>query len=238
MLALLLVMAASSPKLSESVVMGVPVRSIAVDLLDPTLRLDVAVPAGFPGTDAPFAELAKGPDVLVAVNGAYFDKGTKLPIGDIVSEGRLLHSGRMGTAFTVSESGDLDIERVVRHRTMRWEGKRTVFACGPALVLDGEIDVQFASEGFRDPHVTGSAQRMAVGYKQDKTVLFVHIMKPVTFDQEAAVMKALGCYEAMNLDAGASLAMKFNGKLVTPEPRRLASVIVVRRVQMSRIPNL
>ena len=215
--------------MSSQTIAGTPVQVISVDMSDPNIELGVVVPSGFPGSDESFSKLVSGGDILAGVNGAYFDKGTKRPIGDIVIEGNLVHSGRMGTAISISDEGKIDIERVTRHKTMRWPGKKIVVACGPALVLDGEVDVEYQQEGFRDPHVTGSTQRMAIGYNKDRRVLLVHLKKAVTFAQEANVMKVLGCFEAMNLDAGASLGMAFQGKVVLTPSRRLASAIVVRR---------
>jgi len=226
-LAAISVASPSAPVLESRSVGGVPVTVITVPLDAPGTRVGVIVADGFPGKDQEFSSLVRKHKPHVAINGAYFSKDSKLPIGDLVNEGRLLHSGRMGTALTFDAMGKPDILRVVRHRTMRWEGFRTVIACGPALVLDGEVDVDHAAEGFRDPHVTGSAQRMAIGYTETGKLIIAHIRKAVTFEQEADVMRNLGCFEAMNLDAGASLAMHFAGKTVRAPGRRLTNLFAV-----------
>jgi exopolysaccharide biosynthesis protein len=49
----------------------------------------------------------------------------------------------------------------------------------------------------------------------------------LTLQQEAQVMKAIGCDEAMNLDGGASKALAANGKILVPAGRPLTNVIVV-----------
>jgi exopolysaccharide biosynthesis protein len=169
--------------------------------------------------------MIKRSGVKAAVNGAYFDKGTKKPIGDIVVDGKLLHSGRMGTALTFDPSGKPDIVRVIRHKTYRWDGFQHVLACGPALVLDGQVDVDFEEEGFRDPHVTGRTQRMAIGYTSDRQLIIAQIRKSVTFEEAAKVMRQMGCFEAMNLDAGASLAMYHNGKSLHSPGRKLTNIL-------------
>lgn len=206
---------------------GVPVRIIETNLNDPRIRVGVVVAQAFPGGDEPFASMVKRTAPAAAVNGAYFAKDTLKPIGDIVIDGELVSSGRMGTALTFDAEGKPDIQRVVRHKTMRWEGFPTVLACGPALVLDGEVDVQFELEGFRDPHVTGRTQRMGVGYTAAGKLLFVHIRKAVSFREQATVMKSLGCLEAMNLDAGASLAMFHRGKTLASPGRKLTNILAV-----------
>lgn len=208
-------------------VLGTPVRCITVNLNEPSVRLGIVLANGFPGSDEPFESIVARANPAAAVNGAYFSKDTLLPIGDIVVNGKLEHSGRMGTALTISDSGAIDIERVQRHKTYLWKGYKTVLACGPALMLDGNIDVQFELEGFRDPHVTGTAARMAVGYTPKRKLIMALIERAVSFQEEAKIMQALGCIEAMNLDAGASLAMAYGGKIIKPAGRRLTNVLAV-----------
>ena len=95
------------------------------------------------------------------------------------------------------------------------------------MLLDGEKDVQVETEGFRDPHVIGRTQRMGIGYTKGGKILLVHVRKAVTFDEMATVFEKLGCFEAMNLDAGASLAMYCDGKTLQPAGRQLTNLIGV-----------
>ncbi|MBS1706968.1 MAG: phosphodiester glycosidase family protein [Armatimonadetes bacterium] len=213
--------------MSEPKVEGAPCRVIEVNLDSSEVRVGVVVSYGFPDADQSFGEMVKISGATYAIDGAYFDKTTKHPIGDIVVDGKLLHKGLMGTALMIDPHNNVDIRRVERHRTQDWSDYETVLACGPALVLDGKIDVNFKEEGFRDPHVTGATQRMAVGYTQDKRLLMVHIRKAVTFAQEASIMNNLGCYEAMNLDGGASLAMFGKGKTHQEPGRKLTNLLAV-----------
>lgn len=206
---------------------GATCRVITIDLTDQRVRVGVVLAEGFPGTDEPFASMIKRTTPVAAINGAYFSKETLKPIGDIVSGGALVNKGLMGTAFTLTPERNPDIMRVIRHKTTAWGLYDTVLACGPALILDGKKDVNWEGEGFRDPHVTGSTKRMAVGYTADKKLLFVYVDKGVTFDKEAEVMAALGCQEAMNLDGGASLAMSYNGKTFLSPGRRLTNLLAV-----------
>ncbi len=200
---------------------------IEVRLDDPKVRIGVATASGFPGKDEKFSSIIARSKPYAAITGAYFHKNNLLPIGDIVQNGVLTHSGRMGTAFKLTKDRQVDIERVRRHKTYRWEGFETVLACGPALVLDGNIDVKWQEEGFKDPHVTGKAARMGLGYTVDKRLLLVNVRKAVTFAEFAGVMKKLGCVEAMNLDAGASLAMYCDGKYYAKPSRNLTNVLCV-----------
>ncbi|MDQ2688278.1 MAG: phosphodiester glycosidase family protein [Armatimonadota bacterium] len=199
---------------------------IALRLPDPRVSIRVEVCQGFPGSDEPFPALIQRLHPVAAINGAYFSKSTKLPIGDIVQDGRMLYSGRMGTALAVSPDGIPTIRRVVWGHAADWGGAKTVLACGPALVLNSRIDVQPELEGFHDPHVMGTTPRMALGYTADNHLLLVK-MGSVTFAREALVMKTLGCVGALNLDAGASLSMFYRGKYLETPGRRLTNILCV-----------
>lgn len=206
---------------------GVECRVISVDLKAPTVRVTVLTPKGFPGTAEPFGTLLARHKPTIAVNGAYFSKATLRPIGDIVVNGELLHKGLKGTALAITRDNEAVIRRVQPHRTQDWSAYTTVLACGPALVLNNEIDVLVADEGFSDPHILGAQTRMGVGLTADGRLLIVNTLQPVTFPHWARVMKALGCRDAMNLDAGASLAMSYRGRTLVRPGRNLTNLLAV-----------
>jgi exopolysaccharide biosynthesis protein len=206
---------------------GTPVRVIRVNLSDPRVRVATEVARNFPGGDESFASMIARARPTIAINGAYFSKETKKPIGDIVMEGKKINEGLMGTAFAVNEANDAVIRRVTRGHSTDWSGYSTVLACGPALVLKGEIDVKPAEEGFHDPHVMGSTRRMGIGLTRDRRLLIVTTLAPVTFERWAQVMKGLGCESAMNLDAGASLAMYYRGETILRPGRHLTNLLLI-----------
>lgn len=206
---------------------GVAVQVIRVNLADPRVHVRAQVAAGFPGTDEAFSAMIARSRPTIAVNGAYFSSTTLKPIGDIVIEGQLVSKGLMGTALAITPANEAVIRRVERHRSQDWSAYQMVLACGPALVLNGQPDVRPEEEGFRDPAVMGSTERMGVGLTPDRHLLIVHTLAPVTFVKWAAVMRALGCSEAMNLDAGASLALYYRGRTVVPAGRRLTNLLTI-----------
>src|SRR5207249_1284565 len=150
--------------------------------------------------DEPFADLVRKSRPVAAINGACFDKQTLHPIGDLVQDGRVRHSGRMGTVLAIDARGRGEIRRVPWGRTLAWAGYRTVLGCGPMLVRDGRIDVQPAEERFRDPHVLGRSNRSAAGLTRDNKLLLVSVPQAVTLEELAVTMLGLGCAQAMNLD--------------------------------------
>ncbi|MEO7720080.1 MAG: phosphodiester glycosidase family protein [Capsulimonas sp.] len=206
---------------------GASVTYIAVNLTSPGVSMRPEVCTGFHGGDELFSSMVKRNRPIAAINGAYFDKITKYPIGDLVAEGKLIHSGRMGTALAIKTDGAPEMRRVDWGHAADWTGYRTVIACGPALVLDGKIDVNPELERFSDPHVMGSTSRMAIGYTSDMHLILAHIQTPVTFRREAQIMLSLGCVGAMNLDAGASLGMYYKGQFLATPSRRLTNIICI-----------
>lgn len=206
---------------------GVECRVISVDLKSPSVRVTVLTARGFPGTAEPFGTLLARHKPTIAVNGAYFSKATLRPIGDIVANGELLHKGLKGTALAITRENEAVIRRVQPNKTQDWSAYTTVLACGPALVLNNELDVLVTDEGFSDPHILGAQTRMGVGLTADGRLLIVNTMRPVTFPQWARVMKSLGCRDAMNLDAGASLAMSYRGRTLVRPGRNLTNLLAV-----------
>lgn len=110
----------------------------------------------------------------------------------------------------------------------QWHQHWFSMTCGPRLLRQGEIWLKPEIEGFKDPAVLGTSARTAIGFSADKKRLFlVNFDVALNLQQEAQVMKAIGCYEAMNLDGGASKALAANGKILVPAGRSLTNVIVV-----------
>lgn len=206
---------------------GVPLQVIRVNLADPRVYVTPQVAAGFPGTDEAFEAMVRRLHPTIAVDGAYFSRSSLAPIGDIVIHGRVVHEGMMGTALALTADNRAEIRRVRRGHAEDWSGYESVLACGPALVLDGSVDVRATEEGFHDPHVMGSCARVGVGITEDRKLLIVRTLSPVSFQRWGQAMEALGCSDAMNLDAGASTAMYYRGKTLVSASRRLTNVLAV-----------
>ena len=102
------------------------------------------------------------------------------------------------------------------------------FSNGPTVVKDGKVygsKDTYAAEGYTEGQiVNGSSQRMAIGVKQDGTV----VMASATCDLQGLgkVMQGLGCVTAMNLDGGASRALYVNGEARVAPGRALTHLII------------
>jgi hypothetical protein len=211
----------------ETVIDSMPVRVVEANIRDPRVDVGIITADGFPGRDESFESMIQRGAPTVAVDGAYFDGFTKYPISDIRIRGRNLFTGMMGTCLAIDGTNQCRIGRVKLGHATNWAGYQTVLGCGPALILDGKIDVKSAKEGFQDPSIMGATSRMGVGYTKVGNLIIANVRAAVTFQQEAEVFSKLGCYEAMNLDAGASQAMYVNGHYVQTPGRRLTNLLAV-----------
>lgn len=208
-------------------VAGVNCRIVRVQLADPRVRLAVQVSTGFPRQAESFASMVARSRPTVAVNGAYFSKADLKPIGDIVVDGVQVHKGMMGTALAVRHGNDVEIRRVRWGHAEDWSAYETVLACGPMLVSTGQPDVLPEAEGFRDPRIMAPTPRMGVGLTASRELLIVNALAPIGFGKWADIMAALGCTDALNLDAGASLAMYYRGKTLATPGRKLTNLLLV-----------
>jgi hypothetical protein len=206
---------------------GISARVISVRLTDPRVKVTVDVASGFPTGDEPFDRIIKRSSADIAITGTFFDTRSLRPIGDIVVDGNKLYSGMMGTALAFSSDRAPTMKRVPYGRTQNWDGYDTVIACGPALVLGGDVDVDPRSEGFGDPRIFGTIPRIGVGVTRDHKLLLV-ATGPASFHGFARAMKALGCVNAMNLDAGSSRAMFYRGRTLIRPGRQLTNLLTVK----------
>ncbi len=110
-----------------------------------------------------------------------------------------------------------------------WSNAQEALGCGPQLVADGQIAYDPLTEGFKSAKILSArGQRSAVGVTRDKQLLLV-TCSGATVKQLASVMKALGAYDAMNLDGGASSCLWANGKYLTSPGRNIGNALMVIR---------
>jgi Phosphodiester glycosidase len=100
-----------------------------------------------------------------------------------------------------------------------WWEMRTAIGGGPTLVHDGKIWITNKEEQMFPDAELEKTPRTAMGYTQDNRLIILVIQgrSPGISDgaslvQEARIMKALACYEALNLDGGGSSCMLINGR--------------------------
>ena len=106
----------------------------------------------------------------------------------------------------------------------------TAVGGGPVLVQNGGVKItneeekMFTGKAINDKH-----PRTAMGYTKDgKLIILViqgrysGIAEGATLNDEAQILKDLGCREALNLDGGGSSCMLINGKnTITPSEKEI-----------------
>jgi len=107
-----------------------------------------------------------------------------------------------------------------------WEGVQEGLGCGPRLVTDGRATVNPSAEGFSSAKVlSDSSSRSMVGVTKDGWLILA--TSSGTTRQMADVMRALGAYQAMSLDGGASSGLWAGGKCLTTPGRKISNALVV-----------
>lgn len=225
----------------KKVLEGTPLYETVVDLNDPESFLMIGLANGalyansttiFHG-DQNFQAMVKKNPGAVVVNGTFFSKDDqKRVMGNMVSGGRTLKNSEFETYGTTLGIGTGNRLEMI---TARLEHKPDMsdywfsITCGPRLLKAGAVNLDPEAEGFRDPHVlVGAGPRSAIGYQsRTKKLIVVTFINGVTLAQEAKLMLALGCDEAMNLDGGASRALAHQGEILVTPGRPLTNVIVV-----------
>jgi exopolysaccharide biosynthesis protein len=122
----------------------------------------------------------------------------------------------------------------------KWKMK-TAVGGGPVLLQNGVIkitnneELKFAGKAINDKH-----PRTCMGYTKDNKLIVLVIegrfpgkAEGATLEQEAKMLKDIGCVEAINLDGGGSSCMLINGKqTITPSDkegqRPLPAVFIIQ----------
>lgn len=219
-------------------VAGVPLHVVTVDLRDPTVvgTLVFAKNAPQPNTAAStvgseeFTAMAARTRAAVTINGTFFSKDAqKRVMGNMVRNGALVKFSRWdhdGTTFWLGAGNQPGMKTPSAEGPPPWDNAWLALSCGPRLVRDGEPWLQPAAEGFHDSHVLGVAGRTALGFdRAGHHLMLVSFDAGVSLPQEAQVMQALGCWQAMNLDGGASRSLALGSHVVVPAGRPLTNVL-------------
>ena len=227
-------------KFEKRVLKGVPFYLATLSLRDPETFVTLSLPhnaieansAQSSHGDESFKSFVKRLNAAVVQNGTFFSKDKeKRVMGNMVANGSWLKYSRWenyGTTFGLLKGNRPEMITARLEGKPDWSKHWLSITCGPRLVKNGNIEINAKAEGFSDPHVLGAGSRCALGYPESKDrVYLVTFLRGLTLKKEAQVMKELGCYEAMNLDGGASRSLAHGGKVIVPAGRALTNVIVV-----------
>jgi hypothetical protein len=183
-----------------------------------------------------FKPLMRRQKAAVVASGTFFSMDwQKRIMGNVVAGGKVLKYSpweNYGTTLGIRAGNQAEMVTARVDGKPKWNEHWFSLTAGPRLLNNGKVWIAPKSEGFRDPRVLGVAQRSAIGFpKGGKKLILVTFLSNLSLEQEAKVMKQIGCSEAMNLDGGSSLGLAKSGKVLLHPNRELTNVIVVYDVK-------
>lgn len=227
-------------QVSQKTVAGVAFYQTTIDFTDPSTFITIGLAnnaaqansATVSNGDEPFEKIVARHQAAVVANGTFFSKDAQKRImGNMVAAGQFLNYSRWenyGTTLGIRADNQLEMITARVEGKPEWNQHWFSLTCGPRLVKQGKIWLSPKSEGFADPHVLNVGGRTAIGFPANRQQLFlVTFLASLSLQQEAEIMKTIGCVEAMNLDGGASEALAHKGEILVPPGRNLTNVIVV-----------
>jgi exopolysaccharide biosynthesis protein len=227
-------------QVSQKTVAGVSFYQTTIDFTDPETFITIGLAnnatqansATLSNGDEPFEKLVARHRAAVVANGTFFSKDAqKRVMGNMVAAGQFLNYSRWenyGTTLGIRAGNQLEMITARAEGKPEWNQHWFSLTCGPRLLKQGKIWLAPKAEGFADPHVLNVGGRTAIGFPANRQQLFlVTFLASLSLQQEAEIMKAIGCVEAMNLDGGASEALAHKGEILVPAGRNLTNVIVV-----------
>lgn len=223
---------------------GIPIYLAAIDLSDPETFISVGLAnrasqansARSTRGDEAFVNFVRRHQAAVTMSGTFFSMDAqKRVMGNLVSGGEFLKYSpweNYGTTLGVKSGNQLEMITARTDGKPKWQKHWFSLTAGPRLLRQGKISIQPKREGFADPAVMGSAVRSAIGFLPNrKKLLHVTFTRPVSLKKEAEIMQALGCWEAMNLDGGTSLALAKGNRILRGARRNLTNVITIYDVK-------
>ena len=234
-------------QLGSKNVAGASFYLTTIDLADPEIYITIGLAnnAAFANTsqvtrgDEPFENMVARYRAAVVANGTFFGKDEqKSVLGNMVAAGKFLKYSRWenyGTTLGIKAGNQLEMVTARIEGKPDWSQHWFSLTCGPRLVKGGKVWLSPLSEGFKDSHVLGVGSRTAIGFPASRDKLFlVTFLDSLSLEAEAKVMQAMasrpasyGCFEAMNLDGGASVGLAHQGQILFPPGRNLTNVLVV-----------
>jgi exopolysaccharide biosynthesis protein len=231
-------------KFEQKTLFGVSFYQTTLDLNDPETLITIGLANNAPQAntngassgDETFEAMVKRAQAAVVVNGTFFSiDQEKRVMGNMVAGGKFLKYSQWenyGTTFGIKARNELEMVTARAEGQPDWSKHWFSLTCGPRLLKDGQVWLEPELEGFRDPHVFDTGGRTAIGYplSGDKIYL-VTFLSILSLADEAKLMQGIGCYQAMNLDGGASRSLAHRQQIIVTAGRSLTNVLLVYDTQ-------
>lgn len=194
-------------------------------------RVIPIVASGGIGSDEPFSAMARRTAATAAINGCYFDKHTRKPIGDIAWNGRLITWGGFGATWGIRDDGTMEFGYLPKWTRKDYSDYEVGISCIPYLVRDGDVQIRnqvdLVRQGFRDRDVFMRMPRAALGFTANGEILLVTSGSSLYMNEFAQAVRNLGATNAIGLDGGASVGLYYGGRVVASPSRRLATILAL-----------
>ncbi len=205
---------------------GISAHVISINLNSPDTKVSVLLAKNGRGSSESFSSMTNRVKPAAAITGTFFCLQSLMPTGDIVIDGKSIHTGSVGAGVCVTPDNKVKfIPYSIGHKT-KWQGFEAVLCAGPTLLRGGQRYLMPRDEGFHDPALFGFKRRTAVGLTASNKLLMVTVEKPIQLRTLANVMMHLGAVDAVSLDGGTSTALQINGKTVSRPGRRLTNLLI------------
>ncbi len=226
-------------KFEKKTLFGVSFYQTTIDLKDPETFITIGLANDAPQAnsnkvsygDEPFVDMVSRYKPAAAINGTFFSiDEEKRVLGNMVAGGKFLKYSQWenyGTTLGIKAGNQLEMVTARESSQPDWSQHWFSISCGPRLLKDGKVWLEPKLEGFKDPHIFDIGGRTAIGYNQagDKIYL-VTFLSILSLEDEAKLMQGIGCYQAMNLDGGASRSLAYRAKIIVEEGRSLTDIIM------------
>ncbi|MEI6518744.1 MAG: phosphodiester glycosidase family protein [bacterium] len=213
---------------------GVNAHTVNISMNDTTIQVRPAFAWGIPGKRQLFKDFIHDYNPIAQITGPYFGMLNGLPVGDIVIDGKGLFKGFIGSALVIDKNGKAKIIDIPFKWEYSWPGYQMVMQGGVRLVENGKSTVYPRSQGFTHLDLFKPAARTAIGIHGD-TLVMLAVTKPIYLSKLAAVMKGIGCTEAMTLDGGSSTGLAIGKSIIVNPGRELPTVLMVVKKKINMV---
>jgi exopolysaccharide biosynthesis protein len=176
------------------------------------------------------SEIAKRHNAVAAINGGGFQDISPngkmfsgigaVPVGIVMSEGKILYpkeeikdSTSFGSMMALTKDGKLIVGGNYNYGQLKSLGVQEALSFIPTLIVNGKRNIS-------DYSLQGANPRTAIGQREDGSIIFLTIdgrqglQLGATLKDLQDVFLELNAYNAMCLDGGSSTTMYFNGEII------------------------
>jgi exopolysaccharide biosynthesis protein len=192
-------------------------------------NLTVALPSRGIGTLETLKEMAKINIAVAGINASFFDPQTKMPIGLLIKNGKVLsevHGQRAVLAIDI-------FGRVHFLSSLKDYPIQDAISAGPMLLEDGRIipPHEYEREGFNPNFINSKANRSAIALTKDGDLILLNVTgRGMSLGELALLLKQLGSWDAMALDGGSSSSLVFRDGITLRNlggRRKIATALVL-----------